>query len=195
MAGRPEQHDRLGACGCRRDADGWRPNLTFVADDLAIGGSFEADRVLHLVEGTGIGAMIDLRSEAADDDAHLDAHGIVFLHLPTDDHCAPSPEALQAGVDFARAQAAAGRRLLVHCEHGIGRSATMALCIMVDRGEAPLSALSRAKDTRALVSPSPAQYGCWADWLRARPEAMAGVWSVPDFDAFKAIAYRHLSAG
>jgi protein-tyrosine phosphatase len=77
---------------------------------------------------------------------------------------------------------------LIHCEHGIGRSATVALCVMVDRGWKPLEALARAKTARALVSPSPAQYEAWSTWMRRRrPEA-----EVPHFDAFKAIAYRHL---
>ena len=48
-----------------------------------------------------------------------------------------------------------------------------------------------AKDLRERVSPSPAQYEAWIAWMRRRtPQAR-----VPDFDAFKAIAYRHLAVG
>ena len=53
---------------------------------------------------------------------------------------------LDEGVAFARRARAQGRRLLVHCHHGIGRSATLALCVLVDRGLSPLDALSQAKD-------------------------------------------------
>jgi protein-tyrosine phosphatase len=95
---------------------------------------------------------------------------------------------LDRGVGFARDADRAGRRLLIHCEHGVGRSATVALCVMVDRGFAPLEALSRAKAARVHVSPSPPQYEAWVAWLRRRaPDHEA-----PDFDAFRAIAYSHL---
>jgi len=51
--------------------------------------------------------------------------------------------------------------------------------------------LARAKDARALVSPSPAQYEAWIAWMRrAAPHAR-----VPAFEDFKAIAYRHLKLG
>jgi len=98
---------------------------------------------------------------------------------------------LDAGVQFAADARREGRRLLIHCEHGIGRSATVALCVMVARGADPLTALRQAKDARALVSPSPAQYDAWSRWIRRRAPAAP----VPDFEAFKAVAYRHLKAG
>jgi hypothetical protein len=63
------------------------------------------------------------------------------------------------------------------------------LCVLVDRGRAPIEALALAKDRRPAVSPSPAQYEAWASWLRRRGHAP------PAFDAFGAIAYRHLSRG
>jgi protein-tyrosine phosphatase len=116
----------------------------------------------------------------------LRRHDIAFLHLPTDDHCAITDDMLRDGVEFATHHLAAGHRTLVHCEHGIGRSALLALCILVEHGHAPIDALALAKDRRARVSPSPAQYEAWAIWLRRR-----GL-DVPEFQTFAAIAYRHL---
>ncbi len=167
----------------------WEPNLTFVTPHLAVGGRFPAERAEHLALDLGICAIVDLRSEARDDEAVLVRHGLAFLHLPTDDHCAIAQAMLDEGVAFAIRHLDRGERVLVHCEHGIGRSALLALCILVAQGRAPLDALELAKAKRPLVSPSPAQYEAWAVWLRRRaPEA-----DVPDFDAFKAIAYRHLT--
>jgi predicted protein tyrosine phosphatase len=167
---------------------GWAPNLSWFTEDLAVGGSFPRGAARTLARDHGVGAIIDVRSEACDDPAELAAEGVAFLHLPTDDHAALTPENLALGVRFARRAAADARALLIHCEHGIGRSATVALCVLVDRGFAPIEALSRAKAARALVSPSPAQYEAWAAWLQNRTPAM----EVPGFEAFRAIAYRHL---
>ncbi|WP_375457585.1 dual specificity protein phosphatase family protein [uncultured Enterovirga sp.] len=186
--------DAALGCGCLAAAGEWQPNLTWITPDLAVGGRVPAERVAHLAETGGIGAVVDLRSEDRDDSDHLEAHGIRFLHLPTDDHGALRPTDIDAGAAFAARAARDGRRLLVHCEHGIGRSATLALCILVERGMEPLAALRLAKDRRDLVSPSPAQYECWVAWLKRHPGSGPDGWALPGFEAFKTIAYRHLLA-
>jgi protein-tyrosine phosphatase len=96
------------------------------------------------------------------------------------------------GVTFINCHLDRGERVLVHCEHGIGRSATLALCVLVSRGMQPLQALELAKSRRPLVSPSPTQYEGWANWLRTCKTQRRLAWEIPHFDAFKAIAYRHL---
>jgi protein-tyrosine phosphatase len=100
---------------------------------------------------------------------------------------------LHDGVAFADTYLDRGERVLIHCEHGIGRSATLALCVMVSRGWAPLAALEQAKSRRALVSPSPAQYKAWRTWLQEWKSAHPVTWELPSFEAFKGIAYRHLT--
>ncbi|MFC3070403.1 protein-tyrosine phosphatase family protein [Phenylobacterium soli] len=167
-------------------AGGW--NLSWVTPQLAVGGALPRGGAAALAAEHGVGAVIDVRAETCDDAHEMTLAGLRFLHLPTEDHAAVDQPMLDDGVRFARLAAAEGRRLLIHCEHGIGRSATVALCVMVDRGFQPLEALARAKNVRALVSPSPAQYEAWTAWLgRCAPQTEA-----PSFDAFKAIAYAHL---
>jgi len=171
--------------------EAWRPNFDWVTPDLAIGGSFPAGAAARLAADHGVGAVIDVRSEGCDDTAELARANISFLHLPTEDNAAVAQPHLDAGVAFARQAAERGLRLLVHCEHGIGRSATVALCVMADRGFPPMEALARAKAARALVSPSPAQYHAWTAWLRRAAQET----DIPGFEAFQAIAYRHLKRG
>jgi protein-tyrosine phosphatase len=167
----------------------WTPDLSWVEDDVAVGGRFPAGGARVLAERHGVGAVVDLRQEACDDEAELANCGIAFLHLPTLDMLGVTQPMLDRGVAFAARARTDGRRLLIHCQHGIGRSATLALCVMVDRGWSPLAALSQAKDVRALVSPSQSQYQAWAAWLARRTPPVAA----PDYDAFGRIAYRHLA--
>jgi protein-tyrosine phosphatase len=101
---------------------------------------------------------------------------------------------LRAGVAFANGYLGSGQRVLIHCEHGIGRSVTLALCVLVSRGMPPLDALELAKTRRSLVSPSPAQYEAWAEWLTRWRAERNLAWQTPSFDAFAAIAYSHLQA-
>jgi hypothetical protein len=171
---------------------GWEPNLSWLTSHLAVGGSFPAERADYLARNLGIAAIIDLRAECCDDEAVLRREGLTFLRLPTEDMCAVSQPMLSEGAAFAQRHLDRGERVLIHCEHGIGRSATLALCVLVGSGMEPLQALELAKSRRSLVSPSPPQYEAWAEWLRAHKAEHEARWDVPDFDAFRTIAYRHL---
>jgi hypothetical protein len=164
----------------------WEPEFSWIDDELAVGGSFPRGVAERLARECGIGAVIDVRIEASDHPEELAAHGLAFLRLPTEDACAVSQEMLDAGVRFARE--AAGRRLLIHCQHGNGRSALVALCVLVDRGQAPMAALRRAKDAREKISPARCQFEAWAEWIARRaPQHRA-----PSFEDYAAVAYRHL---
>ena len=164
-------------------SSGVRHNFDWITDDLAVGGGFPSSSAESLAREHRVGAVIDLREEECDDETLLSSYGILFLHLPTPDVCAVSDAHLDAGVEFAREMQTTGRRLLIHCMHGIGRSATMALCVLSDRGENPIASLKAMKRARSLISPSPEQFECWARWLRRHGS------TAPDFDEFARVAY------
>lgn len=166
------------------------PNFSWITQDLAVGGSFAPSQVPGLARDHGIRAVVDLRGEDRDDEALLRRHGIALLHLPTPDMCGVDAAQLERGVAFACGCIERREPVLVHCEHGIGRSATLGLCVMVRRGASPLDALALMKERRALVSPSPAQFACWCEWLAHHRARHRAAWQVPDFEAFGAIAYR-----
>jgi protein-tyrosine phosphatase len=168
-------------------ADEWQPNLHWLTNDVAVGGCFPMERTADLAQAHGVGAVVDLREEDCDDEAALTRHGIAFLHLPTPDLYPVTVQQLEKGVAFVRTRISEGRRVLIHCQHGIGRSALLALCVLVDRGLEPLDALRLAKDKRELVSPSQRQYEGWSEWLTRNGHP------VPSYHDFGCIAYRHLA--
>lgn len=166
----------------------WAPNLSWIAPDLAVGGCFPIHQARALATQHGVGAVIDARAEDCDDAVALEACGLRFLHLPTPDMEGVSQPMLDACVRFVRSAADDRLRTLVHCQHGIGRSAVLALCILVDRGWAPLEALATAKDRRAPVSPSEAQFRAWVTWMERHGHGPA-----PSYHEFGMIAYRRLA--
>ena len=170
----------------------WQTNCDWITDHLAVGGSFPAQQAERLAREHGIVAVVDLRNEDVDDEQLLRAHGITLLHLPTQDMCAVDRAHLDRGVAFASRHLDRGERVLVHCEHGIGRSAVLALCILVARGHAPLVALELLKDRRRCVAPTSEQLECWSRWLAGRRLLAPCDWELPDLDDCKAIAYRGL---
>lgn len=170
-------------------ADEWTPDLHWLTEDVAVGGCFPIERSAELSGEHSICAVVDLREEDCDDERVLREHGIRFLHLPTRDLEPATVRALDEGVRFVRECVGRGDKVLIHCEHGIGRSALLALCVLVDQGREPLDALSHAKDRREVISLSRLQYEGWAEWLASRGRP------APDYHTFGCIAYRHLANG
>ena len=166
-----------------------RLNFDWLTESLAVGGRFPRERAAELARSHGIGAIVDLREEDCDDEGHLREAGLDFLHLPAPDMEALGVSGLDRGVEFVRDRLLRGEKVLIHCQHGIGRSPLLALCVLVDGGRPPLDALEHAKTRRAALSLSRAQYDGWAAWLTRHRHP------VPSYHDFGCIAYRHLSKG
>lgn len=166
-------------------------DFDWVTPTLAVGAGFAPSDAFRLARDHEIRHVVDLRIEERDDERVLRRHGIELLHLPTEDVCAIDDEMIDDGVAWVNARLDRGARVLVHCQHGIGRSALLALCVLVSRGDEPLGALVRAKAARSVVSPSPDQLAAFARFCAAFRERTSAAWEVPGFAAMAAIAYRH----
>ena len=78
---------------------------------------------------------------------------------------------LGRGVAFVRSHLSQKRRVLLHCRHGIGRSALLACCVLVAEGMDPAAALQHAREKRPQVTLSESQCRAllaWADWVSPR---------------------------
>lgn len=167
-------------------------DLHFVAPGLAVGAAFPVTAAARLAREHGIGHVVDVRWEQRDDEAALRAHGIRLLHLPTADTHAVPQALLREGVRFVGAALDEGSAALIHCQYGIGRSALVALCVLVARGEAPLAAMARLKDARPVTSPSPEQLAAFVRFSRALRAERGAAFAIPTVDELGAIAWRHL---
>ncbi|ATB46165.1 protein phosphatase [Corallococcus macrosporus DSM 14697] len=170
----------------------WELDLDAMTPSLAVGGRYPMEAAAYLAGQLGIRSVVDVRVEDCDDEQVLRQHGITLLHLPTQDMCAIRLPLIHDGVAWVRARLARREKVLIHCEHGIGRSALLALCVLVEGGLSPLEALSLAKDRRGRVSPSPEQLSAFIAYTQALRASREVPWDVPGFDALAAIAYRHL---
>ena len=78
---------------------------------------------LSWLQGRDIGAMLQLAEAVAQP-------AIESLYLPVEDGEPLAVDHLRAGVDFVRAQRAAGKNVLVACGAGISRSATFVVAVL-----------------------------------------------------------------
>ena len=170
-------------------------NFDWIDERLAVGGSFPMEAAEQLARRERIGAVVDLRIECCDDERVLRVHGLELLHLPTEDRCAIDPRMIDDGVAWVRSRVDAGTRVLIHCEHGIGRSALLALCTLVAGGVGPLDAMNRLKTARPVASPSPEQIEAFRSWVGRWRQRTGAQLDVPSFDALAWVAYAHLRTG
>ena len=132
-------------------------------------GSYEDDLLAILGWGANVvfsmTGMEELEAVGAGQMAeHMATMKIDWHHLPIRDFGAPGPEVRVRWAGAAVAAHAAldaGGRVLVHCRGGCGRSGMAALRLLVERGEAPKTALDRLRAVRPCAVETPSQYA-WA---------------------------------
>ncbi|PRY78109.1 Cyclin-dependent kinase inhibitor 3 (CDKN3) [Yoonia maritima] len=91
----------------------------------------------------------------------LDA-GIAWLHLPVPDFGVPRQLDWSKVRDSVFEHLSAGRRVLVHCKGGCGRSGMIVLRLMIAAGEDPDAALMRLRRARLCAVETLAQL----EWAR-----------------------------
>ena len=104
------------------------------------------DDDLAWLASQGIGAVLSLTEEPLASGA-LARHGMAELHLPVDDLRAPRPAQLDAALDFIDEQRLLGRRVLVHCLVGQGRTGTILAAYLIRGG---LDADEALREVRAV---------------------------------------------
>ncbi len=133
-----------------------RLNCSWVTDDLAVGGAFRTRHVPTL-RAMGIDAVVDCREEASDDEAALVRHGIDYLRLPTPDARSLAQRDLDRGVRWVKERIALGRKVYIHCTHGVGRGPLLAACFLVSEGLSAADALQTVRARRWQASPNEEQ--------------------------------------
>jgi protein-tyrosine phosphatase len=90
--------------------------------------------------------------------------GLPWHHFPIEDYGTPAASQMENWRDLSQRlhqYLDDDRKILIHCYAGIGRSGTIALRLMVERGADPIEALAQIRHIRPGAVERPAQYE-WA---------------------------------
>jgi protein tyrosine phosphatase (PTP) superfamily phosphohydrolase (DUF442 family) len=133
-------------------------NMSWITPYLAVGGRVRAEDVQRLAR-SGVTRVVDTRSEYQDDEQALESEGILLLYLPTQDTYPLSIEDLQRGAEWINQQIEAGERVLIHCEHGVGRSVLLTAASLVASGMSSRAAVRLIQRRRWQAAPNHRQLG------------------------------------
>jgi protein-tyrosine phosphatase/Fe-S-cluster containining protein len=109
-------------------------NLTWVTDQLAVGAAPMSHVQLESIEAQGVGAILNLCGEFCDlHDIEKDA-GFEVHYLPLEDEEAPCLIELEKTLEWLDEAIYLGKKVLIHCRHGIGRTGTVLNAYLLRRG-------------------------------------------------------------
>ena len=130
-----------------------RLNMSWITPHLAVGGRVLPSDIPRLAR-TGITRVVDTRSEKMDDAKALAREGIELLYLPAPDTYPLAVEQLREGARWINEQIAQGEKVLVHCEHGVGRSVLLTASALVAGGMSAHDAIDLVQSKRWQAAPN-----------------------------------------
>jgi atypical dual specificity phosphatase len=101
----------------------------------------------EFLKDNGFEAIVSL-SEFPLSEVLIDEFGFTVKHIPVRDFKAPTLEQIEDFVAFAVNARSEGKKLVVHCDAGIGRTGTMLACYLVSKGYNAVDAIEEVRTKR-----------------------------------------------
>jgi len=131
--------------------------LTWITDYLAVGYAPMSYVELDSIKEQGINAIINLCAEFCDLHEIEDKSGFEVYYFPIPDEKTPNMDDMEKALAWLDEAVYLGKKILVHCRHGIGRTGTFVTAYLLRRGLGLKVASRKMKNTRA----APANYAQW----------------------------------
>jgi protein-tyrosine phosphatase len=128
-------------------------NMSWVTTNLAVGGRIHPGDI-PAVAGVGVTHVIDTRSEHSDDAQAMAKEHIQLLYLPTRDTHPLTIEQMMEGAQWAQEAMEQNGHVLIHCEHGVGRSVQLTCAVLIYAGMHALDAVLLVQQKRWQAAPN-----------------------------------------
>ena len=128
-------------------------NMSWITPNLAVGGRIRPEDVAAVARA-GITHVIDTRAEHKDDEQALAKEHIQFYYLPVRDTYPLTVEQMMEGAQWANEVIEQGGHVLIHCEHGVGRSVQLACAVLIYSGMHAQDAVQLVQQKRWQAAPN-----------------------------------------
>jgi protein-tyrosine phosphatase len=142
-------------------------DMTWITDQIAVGGGIWNDAKMIQIFRAGITHIINMQIEF-DDRPLAEPYAMSVLWNPVEDDFLPKPaEVLEKGVNFALAAIRdPGAKVFVHCAAGVHRAPMMALAILRATGWNLEDAMDTIQSLRPVVDFAPVYVKSVEDYVR-----------------------------
>jgi protein-tyrosine phosphatase/Fe-S-cluster containining protein len=130
---------------------------TWVTDQLAVGAAPMSHAQLDCLRDQGVGAILNLCGEFCDLHDIECAAGFEVYHMPLADEEAPELAELEKALAWLDEAIYLGKKVLIHCRHGIGRTGTVLNAYLLRRGLGHKLAWFKLRTLRS----KPANFAQW----------------------------------
>lgn len=131
--------------------------VTWITPYLAVGSAPMSFDDLDAIKAQGVNAIINLCGEFCDLHEIEEQSGFEVYYFPIPDENAPDMAAMEQALAWLDEAVYLGKKVLVHCRHGIGRTGTFVTAYLLRRGLGLKVAGKKMAHSRA----TPANYAQW----------------------------------
>jgi Fe-S-cluster containining protein len=127
-------------------------SISWLTENLGLGHAPMSHGEMESVREQGIHAIVNLCGEFCNLHEIQEEYDFEVYYLPTCDEEVPSMDELEKALDWLDEAIYLGKKVLVHCRFGIGRTATFVMAYLLRKGYGLKVARKKVEKTRAVSS-------------------------------------------